>query len=95
VFSESSSNQSFSQEGGGGHHHHLNPPNKNNSNNNSSSPLPFRFPSLPPSSPSSSSSSWRQNPNKTKSIHFDEEEKHDLYKLDFTDKGIKSKSLIL
>jgi hypothetical protein len=89
VFSESSSNQSFSQEEGGGHHHHLNPPNKNNSNNNSSSPLPFLFPSLPPSS-----SSWRQNPNKIKSIHFDEE-KHDLYKLDFTDKGIKSKSLIL
>jgi hypothetical protein len=90
VFSESPSNQSFSQEGGGGqHHHHLNPHNKNNSNNNSSSPLPFLFPSLPPSS------SWRQNPNKTKPIHFDEEEKHDLYKLDFTDKGIKSKSLIL
>jgi hypothetical protein len=89
VLSESSSNRGFSQEGGGGHHHHhLNPPNKNNS----STPLPFLFPSL---HPSSSSSSWRQNPNKTKSIHFDEEEKHDLYKLDFPDKGIKSKSLIL
>jgi hypothetical protein len=89
VFSESSSNRSFSQEGGGGHHHHhLNPANKTTA--------PPHFPSFSPLSPSSSaSSSWRQNPNKTKSIHFDEEEKHDLYKLDFTDKGIKSKSLIL
>jgi hypothetical protein len=54
--------------------------------------LPASLPSPLCLSPSSSSS-WRQNPNKTESIHLDEE-KNFLYNLDFTHKGIKSKSLL-